>query len=307
MVRLIFSFLMISSISVAEDSSKNWGGLDVMNDIKMKDYPDFEKKWRLVTVRYRKDSKELRFTYANAKAWKTLSEGKIDYSEGAVFAKIGFITGEDSAFPNSMVPSGAKRYQFMVKNAKKYKDTDGWGYALFQDQGQTYPEDPKLKTQACHACHKIVPERGFVFSEPVYLSPFINYYKKTGKNYSDRLEYVTKEIKDLPAHLQAALPKGTQKVRWLTGALQKNMFEGTLNEIRPLLALEVQKSGMPAVLVSDSGQLYSMVFRNTESTHCQTSEALTDMSTVFSKITVNPLKPSELLNENTPVRIDFCW
>src|SRR4051812_40536000 len=97
-----------------------------MSGVRLQDFRDFEKKWHLVTVRYRKDTAELRFTYANDIAWEALNRHSLDYPEGAVFGKIGVATQSDLSFASSSVPSGARRYQFMVRNKEKYQDTNGW-------------------------------------------------------------------------------------------------------------------------------------------------------------------------------------
>lgn len=121
-----------------------------------------------MTVRYRTDSKELRFTYANDLAWKQMNSSQPTYTDGAIFAKVGIIAEKDPA-SSSEVPSGAKRFQFMVRDRKKYRTTNGWGYALFDDKGKVFNEDIKQKTLACAACHNMVPERDFVFSTAMNL------------------------------------------------------------------------------------------------------------------------------------------
>ena len=106
----------------ADEDPKIYGDKPEMNGYKLSDYEGFEKKWRLVTVRYRKDTGEMRFTYANPKAWNALLKRSKDYPDGAVFAKIGIITMEDPAFPSSAVPAGTRRYQLMVRNKKKHAE-----------------------------------------------------------------------------------------------------------------------------------------------------------------------------------------
>ncbi len=113
------------------NSLDQFAGKLEMNGFLFSDFGQFEKNWKLVTVRYRQDTGELRFTYANPKAWKAMSSGKAEYPDGSIFAKTGYMTDDDPSFTSSKIPSGSRRYQFMVKNKKKYKDQDGWGYALF--------------------------------------------------------------------------------------------------------------------------------------------------------------------------------
>jgi hypothetical protein len=56
---------------------------------------------------------------------KTLTEGSINYPDGAVFAKTGIHTGVDPQFESSVILKGIRRYQLMVKNKKKYASTGG--------------------------------------------------------------------------------------------------------------------------------------------------------------------------------------
>lgn len=264
----------IEKIQKAKDPH---AGLERMNGYSLKDYPDFARDWAFVTVRYRKDTGEMRITYANDSAWKTLSEGKTDYPDGAIFAKIGLMTEEDKGFVSSMVPSGAQRYQLMVMDKAKHKDTDGWGYALFDQSGLTFGEDPKQQEQACHACHKLVPERGYVFSQPVQLQMGIdkNFKLNFGdgkppahEGLYDKLKFETVKAAELPEKLQKKLPADVKEVRQLRGDLEKNLFYGTLDEIRPSLARESIKAGMPAALVGQDGRLFSVAFKNPGKNEC---------------------------------------
>ena len=89
MMSLIVAFLLSGAFAQLPPKSP-YAGLEKMNGISLKDYRGFDKKWKLVTVRYRKDTGEMRFVYANPLAEKTLMSGKTDYPDGAVFAKVEF-------------------------------------------------------------------------------------------------------------------------------------------------------------------------------------------------------------------------
>ena len=143
----IMLFWLSGQIQSSEHSGK-----DVMNDIKYAEYHNFQQDWTLITIRFRKDTGEMRLVYANEIALQNLKKGNFNYPDGAVFAKAGILTGVDSQFPSSLVPRAVRRYQIMVKNKKKYATSDGWGYALFDAEGKTYPEEPKATQAACHAC-----------------------------------------------------------------------------------------------------------------------------------------------------------
>lgn len=287
----------------AEEPPKNWAGLDVMNGFRLSDYPDFEKKWNLVTVRFRRDTGELRFTYANPVAWAAMMKNAKDYPPGSVFAKIGFMTGEDARFPSSAVPSGAKRFQLMVRDPKKFADTDGWGYALFQGNGLTYPDEPKAASMACAACHRLVQDRGFVFSEPMTLNPSLPGLAAHG----ERLSFKDGRAADLPKALASRLPAKTGKIRFLTGDIQKNVFNGTLNEIRPALAMESLKSGVPAALVTPDGKDFVAVFTDPTAKKCRSEKASHDMVVVTTAI-VGDEKDPRILKADRPVASNsFCW
>jgi len=126
-----------------------FAGREEMNGIRFKEYQSFAKQWQLITVRYRTDTGEQRFTYANKAAAKVLMSGKTEYPDGAVFAKVGFATEDDPLFPSSKIPHGEKRFQFMVRDKVKYASTGGWGYALFDREGRTFAEEPSGKAMAC--------------------------------------------------------------------------------------------------------------------------------------------------------------
>ncbi len=249
---LFILLVLFSAKTFPYFETQNTNDPAVMNDIKMSDYLDFTEKWHLVTVRYREDSNEMRFTYANNKAWKEMKSLKPNFSDGAVFAKVGLIAEKDPAFISSLVPSGAKRYQFMVRDKKKYKDTQGWGYALFNESGKLFNEDMKLKTNACVACHAIVPERDFVFSRPMKLSFGSSTTQLIKSNQLEKyVHFVSKKISDLPKIIGKKLGNATKSVDMAEGDVKTNSFSGTLDEIIPFLIENSKTSGRTSVLYID--------------------------------------------------------
>lgn len=245
---------------------------ETMNGYALKDFDGFWKqpdKWHFVTVRFRKDTGEMRLTYANDIAWKALQAGGKDYPDGAVFGKIGLMTHEDSAFTSSAVPSGARRYQIMVRDKAKWKDTEGWGYALFDGKGLASAEDQDIASRACYACHALVPERTDVFSEPFHLDVSSNEaMPEPVKEEIPRIEFSTIKTEELPQKLREKLPAGFAEARLVQGKLVLNLFRGTIDEIRPTLVKESLKSGKPAALVSKDGTLFSVVYADPKNSAC---------------------------------------
>lgn len=252
-------------------------GKTEFNGMTLKQFGDFT-KWELVTVRYRRDSNEMRFVYANPIAWKGLKAGGKAYEEGAIFAKIGVVTQDDKNFPSSAVPSGAARFQFMIKNKKKYATTDGWGYALFDQNGKTFGGEPKAAVIACHACHRLVPHKDFVFSIPADFSSLVT-GSKTGQtensatNFAASMSWSVVPAAQLPEELQKYLPEEHTQIDSVRGEIQKNLFLGTLDEIRPLLIQKSLATGRPAGLLSADGKMFSLIFRAAkENAKCRVGE-----------------------------------
>ncbi len=242
-----------------------------MNDIKFSDYKDFTKTWHLITVRYRTDSKELRFTYANDLAWKQMNSSQPIYSDGAVFAKVGMITEKDPAFSSSEVPSGTKRFQYMVRNEKKYKATNGWGYALFDDKGNIFNEDIKQKTLACAACHNMVPERNYVFSRPMNLNFDSSFLDIKHHPTNTGITFELKPKAFFAVSFQKNLNVESSSVSSLEGNLKKNYFSGTLDEVVPLLLENSKKERQASTLYIDEKN-FSIVKPDIESGKCLESQ-----------------------------------
>lgn len=287
------------------------GNLDTMSGYTFKQFGDFQKDWHMVTARYRKDTTEMRITYANDIAWKTLVEGKTDYPDGAMFAKVGLMTEEDPAFPSSAVPSGGVRYQFMVRDKKKHASTNGWGYAIFGLDGKTFGHDPisgsEVTTLACNACHEIVPERGYVFSKP--LKTQITEATKLTPEAAARLTYWTEKVAPLPEKIKQRIPKQYTEIRLLRSPMQVHMFDGTLNEIIPMLTKEALASNLPAALMSNDGRRFSLVLVDPDNPRCKlpTGKGGIGMKNIFTGSIPTAIKAIEAEGDPHPVSARrFC-
>lgn len=273
---------------------------DTMNGYKLSTYQGFEKKWKLITVRFRKDTGEMRFTFANDLAYKNLLKGSKDYPDGAVFAKVSQITQEDSAFPSSAVPSGARRYQYMVRNKKLHASTDGWGYALFDKDGFVYPEKIEVQSNACAACHHIVPERGYVFSQLLDLTPGkpVKVPHMSENHFENKITYETVDIASMDEAVRKLLPKNTKSVRKLSHKITKYLFQGTLDEIKPALTKEAIASKLPAIIISADQKTFSFVFVENFEVSCEAE----GKSGYFMKAVSLSEAQKGKLNENR-----YCW
>lgn len=263
MLRLSFALSLFLAIAAPAATAAE----PVMNDIKLGDYADFEQQWPLITVRYRTDTTEMRFTYANPAAEAVLKSGGTDYPDGAVFAKIGLMTADDPEFVSSKVPSGAKRFQFMVRDKVKYATTGGWGYAVFgaaQDANAPArnPKEDAATIQACFACHEMVQHRGYVFSQPANLRAAYTLQQANApapKPSAPSLQFVDYDSSALPDAVRDLLPKGAKKIRFLEGKLRAKVFVGTFGEIRPTLIKESAQTGLPTIFMDASEQKFILV------------------------------------------------
>lgn len=262
-MRFIYFILFCLSLSSIAHSDT-----PEMNGIQLLQFGDFTKNWKIASVRFRQDSKEMRLIYANSIAIEALQKGSYPFPEGSVFAKVGIKTGVDPAFNSSIVPNGTRRFQLMVKDSNKYKETDGWGYALFQSDGKLYEGDMKLETLSCHACHKLVPERNFVFSELVGFSPFESLttppssgaFKHATTSTGSRLLFEILKVKQTTGSLKKTLmERKIQQLRIVSGPMRKNYFLGTLDEITPLLLEDSFTSVGVSGFVSEDQATFKLV------------------------------------------------
>ena len=97
--------------------------------------------------------------YANKKALEGYKAGKFPDGAVIVFDLLEAKEGGDA------VQEGARKVLgVMHKDAKKWKDTGGWGYEGFKGDSKTERAVGKNALTACHQCHTSQKERDFVFS-----------------------------------------------------------------------------------------------------------------------------------------------
>jgi cytochrome c553 len=63
------------------------------------------------------------------------------------------------------VQEGARKVVgVMVKDARRYKDTGGWGFEGFKGDSKTERAVGRNAATACFQCHEAKKDNGFVFS-----------------------------------------------------------------------------------------------------------------------------------------------
>jgi hypothetical protein len=97
------------------------------------------------------------------------------FPDGAKMAKIHWNAKKNEAEPGApLVPDSLHDVDFMVKDAKRFADSGGWGYAEFEydaasdsyKPGTTADQPPQGNDAKCgFACHTIVSKQDYVFTK----------------------------------------------------------------------------------------------------------------------------------------------
>ncbi len=97
--------------------------------------------------------------YANRKALQGYPSGK--YPDGAVIV---FDLLEAKAADNAVQEGTRKVVGVMHKDARRWKDTGGWGFEGFKGDSRSERAVGKNAASACYACHTQQKDKDFVFS-----------------------------------------------------------------------------------------------------------------------------------------------
>ena len=97
--------------------------------------------------------------YANKKAEQGYKAGK--FADGSVIV---FDLLEAKAADNTVQEGARKVLGVMHKDARKYKDTGGWGFEGFKGDSKTERAVGKNAAAACFQCHTAQKNNDFVFS-----------------------------------------------------------------------------------------------------------------------------------------------
>jgi len=96
------------------------------------------------------------------------------WPEGSKMAKIHWSPTKMATFPAATVPGTQHDVDFMVKDSKRFADSGGWGWAVFEYEaasgkfrpGTSADAPPQANDAKCgFACHTIVKTRDYVFTD----------------------------------------------------------------------------------------------------------------------------------------------
>jgi len=149
--------------------------------------PSFE-SWRLLSTTDRGDNNTFRFILGNDVAAKAAESGNISpWPDGTRFAKVAWQQelGEDGLIH----PGKFVQVELMVKDARQYRKTDGWGWGRWRGiELKPYGEDARFVDE-CTGCHMPVRGNDYVFTLPITSA------------HANREESVNNAAASLPANL----------------------------------------------------------------------------------------------------------
>ncbi len=147
----------------------------VPNGLAFSEFRGYE-AWQVVSISQNGDF--IAAILANPVMIKAYSAGVpgngMPFPDGAKMAKIHWNPKKMETFPSATVPGTQHDVDFMVKDSKRFADSGGWGYAVFDydarsdrfTPGTLADKPPQANDAKCgFACHTIVKTRDYVFTD----------------------------------------------------------------------------------------------------------------------------------------------
>ncbi|PKM11535.1 MAG: cytochrome P460 [Gammaproteobacteria bacterium HGW-Gammaproteobacteria-3] len=132
--------------------------------------PKYYKNWRVIGVSHRTDNHSLRAILGNSIAIDAARSGNTrPWPDGAVLAKLVWKDTEHPDFPDATVPGELLHAEFMIKDGRRYKTTEGWGFARWLGMAQKPYGDNADFAKECASCHARAKDSDFVFTRPAEL------------------------------------------------------------------------------------------------------------------------------------------
>jgi hypothetical protein len=127
--------------------------------------PDFE-NWTLISTTDRGDNNTFRFILGNDIAIKAAESGNISpWPDGTRFAKIAW--QQQLGLDGLVHPGKFVQVELMLKDAYRYKGTEGWGWGRWRGLDlKPYGDDARFVNE-CTGCHKPVRGSDYVYTLPI--------------------------------------------------------------------------------------------------------------------------------------------
>ena len=167
--------IVLGVLSGAALSAQDRYTVKVPNGLAFSEFRGYE-KWQVVSVS--QDGGKFAAILANPAMIDAYQAGVPTngkpFPDGARMAKIHWEPKKLETFPDASVPGTLHDIDFMVKDSKRFADSGGWGYAVFDydaksdtfTPGTLADNPPQANDAKCgFECHTIAKTKDYVFTE----------------------------------------------------------------------------------------------------------------------------------------------
>ena len=162
---IVIALLCIIFAGIAASSKTEV--MPVLNGIHM---PDGYKNWQLISSSHRTDNNTIRVILGNDIAIQAARSGRTNpWPDGSVLAKLVWQDATHEQWSTATIPGKFIHAEFMIKDAKKYAATGGWGFARWLGMEQhPYGKDADF-AQECYSCHIPMKKNDYVYTHPAIM------------------------------------------------------------------------------------------------------------------------------------------
>jgi hypothetical protein len=129
-------------------------------------YDDSWRGWKLLAVTNRGDNRQFRMILGNDVAAKAAQEGDIHpWPDGTRFVKLAWL--QQQTPDGLVVPGEFWQIEMMIKDAGRFRGTDGWGWARWRGVDlRPYGKDAAFVNE-CTGCHLPLRGNDYVYTLPI--------------------------------------------------------------------------------------------------------------------------------------------
>jgi len=130
-------------------------------------FPADYRNWRVISVSHRTDHHSMRVILGNDTAFNAVLDGRTNpWPDGSVLGKVVWKEGPEPKWATAIAPQQFIHAEFMLKDAKAWAATGGWGYARWVgEELKPYGANSHF-VQECVACHTPVKDNDWVYTIP---------------------------------------------------------------------------------------------------------------------------------------------
>lgn len=131
--------------------------------------PEGYRQWQVIAPSLRTDKNSLRVILGNPAAMEAFRKVQTNpWPDGTILAKLVWNVKQHEKWPAATVPGEFTHVEFMLKDAKKFAATGGWGYARWLGKTrEPYGKDANF-TDECYQCHQTAKDSDYVFTQLPY-------------------------------------------------------------------------------------------------------------------------------------------